>query len=123
MAIIGWIVTTAFLILAGLFVASNLEPVSLTLWPLQRSFDLPLFYIALAPLILGGLVGMLFGWSSAASARRHAREERRRAQQLQRQLAAAQRAGETPQQPRVPAALPPAMHESEDSAQLTGATR
>jgi len=122
-AVIGWIATIILLIIVVVLISSNLDPVPLTIWPLKEPFTVPLYWVGLAPLIVGSLMGLAVGWSSAGSARRKSREDRRRAQQLQRQLAAAQRAETPPPQPSVPAALPPTMSETAEAAQLAGPSR
>ncbi len=123
MAVIGWLAMIVFAVIFVMLVSANLDPVTLKLWPLQQSYSVPLYWIGLAPLVFGSVLGFIFGWASGGSARRKAREERRRAQQLQRQLAAAQRVETAPPPPSVPAALPPAMSETAEAAQLAGPSR
>ncbi len=123
MAVIGWIATIVLLIIVGVLVSANLAPVELNLWLLKEPLSVPLYWVGLAPLIVGSLMGLAVGWASGGTARRKAREERRRAQQLQRQLAAAQRSETAPSTPSVPAALPPAMSETAQAAQLAGPAR
>jgi len=120
-ALIGFSVTLVFLIAIGILVAVNRQAVEVNVW-LTQPFEMPLWAVAMVPMIVGALIGLLVGRSSTGAARRRMREEGRKTQQLQRQLAAAQRAQpeeriqlEEHERPRVPA-----IHDKLGTAQLAG---
>ncbi|MBC6417156.1 MAG: LapA family protein [Rhodospirillales bacterium] len=118
MALIGFFVTLVFLIAVGILVAVNRQAIEVNVW-LTQPFEMPLWAVAMVPMIVGALIGLLVGRSSASAARRCMREECRKAQRLQRQLAAAQLARpEEHERPRVPAFPPPAIYDKLGTAQL-----
>jgi uncharacterized integral membrane protein len=84
--IIGWIIGLPALLVVAIFAVANRQPLTLELWPLPWSVEVPLYLAVLGPLVLGLLIGLLAGWSSGLRSRRHARSERRRADSLAREL-------------------------------------
>lgn len=123
MAIIGWLLTIVVAAAIAIFIVVNQSAAAVHFWPFPEALSLPLWMVATFPFVVGCLIGALVGVISGASTRRRAREAKRRVQQLQRQLAAAQRAEPEPSNPTVPAALPPAMSETAKAAQLAGPVR
>ncbi|GAB5470442.1 MAG: hypothetical protein Kilf2KO_34720 [Rhodospirillales bacterium] len=123
MAIIGWILTIIAAAVIAIFIVVNQAAIDVNLWPFPRAVALPVWVVAMAPLVVGCLLGLLVGVISGGTTRQRAREQRRQVQQLQRQLAAAQRAEPEPTTPAVPAALPPAMSETAKAAQFAGPVR
>jgi len=121
-ALFGWIVVILFVIVMALLSVFNLQVVTLHVLPDRMVYEVQLFYVALVPLVVGALVGLVFGLASAGSARRRAREERRRADQLQRQLAAAQRSEPEPPA-RAPSTVPASLSQTPPAGQLAGPAR
>ncbi|MGH7029435.1 MAG: lipopolysaccharide assembly protein LapA domain-containing protein [Stellaceae bacterium] len=74
----------------SLFAASNLEPVSLGLWPLPYLVDAPLYLVVLVALLGGLIVGAAAAWVRGGRCRREVRRCRRRSEALARELAATQ---------------------------------
>jgi lipopolysaccharide assembly protein A len=96
-----WIVFALVALILILFAASNREMVSVGLWPLPDSLQLPLYLVVLGTLIVGFFSGQLVTWVAGWHWRREARRSRDRIAALERELEAdrAQRAV-----PRVPVA-------------------
>ncbi len=69
------------------FAIANFEPVTLDLWPFDKSLSVPMSVALLTSLVLGLLIGGLVAWLSAAGSRRSARRARRRLDELERELA------------------------------------
>ncbi|MGE5506741.1 MAG: lipopolysaccharide assembly protein LapA domain-containing protein [Actinomycetota bacterium] len=87
MKVLNWIVGLPLAVLLVMFAVANRREVTVELWPLPWSMDLPLYLAVMAPLTIGLLAGAAITWLSGAPARRRAREQRRRAVELERQLA------------------------------------
>jgi uncharacterized integral membrane protein len=87
MRALSLLITLPLLAIVAVFSVVNRQAVTLNLWPLQETLDLPLFVIVLSGVALGLLAGAAIGWLSAGPARRRAREERARARALEARLA------------------------------------
>jgi len=61
------IISVLILIAALVFSILNRGNVSVDLWPLTRSFEIPLFLIAIVPLIVGYSIGRINGWLRSSS--------------------------------------------------------
>ena len=85
-----WFAVVIAAVVFGDFAVKNLGPVTVDLWPLDE-FQAPLFLIALLPLLVGFLVGLLWAWVWSWGARRTARARARRIEILERDLADAER--------------------------------
>ncbi|AMW34264.1 DUF1049 domain-containing protein [Haematospirillum jordaniae] len=83
---LSWLSGIPLAIAVVLFAAANHESVQVGLWPLPWIIELPLYLLALAPLVVGLLVGLALGWIAAAPARKAARAERRRSRFLEGQV-------------------------------------
>ena len=70
------------------FAVSNLESVEVALWPLEISLLVPLYLVALIPLVIGFLAGGLVGRMGTGRARRRARMAERAARRLERTVEA-----------------------------------
>ncbi len=72
-----------------LFALSNRQDVTLSLWPLpdDLTLDVPVFLVALVPLVAGILLGGLIAWASGARHRRLARRRGRRIAKVEAELA------------------------------------
>jgi uncharacterized integral membrane protein len=83
-------VTAPVALVVVLFAVSNRASVTVTLWPLPVTLAAPLYFVVLAALLLGFLVGGLVTWINAGRVRRTARERARRIAALERDLAASE---------------------------------
>ncbi|NKD76913.1 DUF1049 domain-containing protein [Haematospirillum sp. H1815] len=83
---LAWLSGIPLAIAVVLFAAANHESVQVGLWPLPWIIELPLYLLALAPLVVGLLIGLALGWIAAAPARKAARAERRRSRFLEGQI-------------------------------------
>lgn len=91
MKLLSWIIGLPVAVVAVVFAVNNRQAVTLDLWPLPWTLDLPLFLMALLPLALGLVVGGSIAWLAGASARGQARGEARRAARLENRLKATER--------------------------------
>lgn len=83
MRYLTWIVTLPLTLIVVSFAISNRELVSLELWPLPGSVDLPIFVIALVPLAIGIVIGGLIDWLMQSGHRRHERRLKRQVGRLE----------------------------------------
>jgi len=67
-----------------LFSVSNRTDITLRIWPLPGTIDVPLFAIVLICLGAGIIWGGLAAWLAAGKSRKRAREANRRAEQAER---------------------------------------
>ena len=89
MKFLWWIVLALVAVVLMLFAASNRQVVSLALWPLPASVELPLYILVLATLVFGFVVGEFSAWLRGWHWRREARRARDRIAVLERELQAA----------------------------------
>jgi uncharacterized integral membrane protein len=92
------------IILAGatlliLFAVSNRETVSLELWPLPFTVDLPLYLLFFLSLLVGAVIGASAARIAGRGTRRELRRHRRRSEALERELAATHSQLENPEPP------------------------
>jgi lipopolysaccharide assembly protein A len=88
MRFLFWIVMALVALILVLFAVSNRETVSIGLWPLPATLELPLYLVVLGALIFGFVVGELAGWVGSWRWRREARRSRERIAMLERELEA-----------------------------------
>ena len=88
MRLVYWLMTVAVAFTAALFAVDNGARVQLIL-PF-RTFEAPLFLVALLPLLLGLLIGALIAWVGGRHWRHEARQRKRRIESLERELDATQ---------------------------------
>jgi uncharacterized integral membrane protein len=86
--ILSWLVGLPLAVIVLLFALSNRQGVTVGLWPFEDGIALPLYLIALLPLLAGFLAGVLLAGLKGLKHRRLARAQTRRAADLERQLAA-----------------------------------
>lgn len=84
--IISWIVMIPFAVVVIVFSASNLDVVTLNLWPLPQEISVPMFTMILTVFIVGFLMGGIVAWLSAGKSRQAARQQRYRADRAEREL-------------------------------------
>jgi len=84
--IISWIVMIPFAIVVMIFSASNLDKVTVNLWPLPQEITVPMFTMILTVFIVGFLMGGIVAWLSAGKSRQAARQNRYRADKAEREL-------------------------------------
>lgn len=84
--IISWIVMIPFAIVVIIFSASNLELVTVNLWPMPHELTVPMFTMILTVFIVGFLMGGIVAWLSAGKSRQAARQQRFRADKAEREL-------------------------------------
>ncbi len=88
MKFVWWIVLALVAVLLILFAVSNRATVSVGLWPLPETIELPLYLLVLATLIVGFFSGELVAWVGGWRWRREARRSRERIAMLERELEA-----------------------------------
>ncbi len=74
-----WVVAVCFGLVLVLFSLANRGPVTIDLWPLPLSQQIPMFMLLLGCLAFGILWGGFAAWLAAGKARKRAREANRRA--------------------------------------------
>ena len=89
MRAVSWTVMLVAALLLIPFAVSNRATVSLGLWPLPFSVDLPLYLLALLLLLAGFVLGAAAAWIGGRRVRRELRRRRRRVEALERELKAA----------------------------------
>ncbi len=82
-ALIGLPVAVAVVV----FAVSNRQTASVSLWPLPFEIDTPVFFLALAPLVLGVFLGGVAAWLAGGKSRRLSRERARQLKTLERTAA------------------------------------
>lgn len=90
MRAVYWIGVIAIAALAGLFAASNRDPVSLGLWPLPFVAVAPIYLLVTVSVLFGILIGAFAVWIKGGRRRREYRECRRQNAALSRELATTQ---------------------------------
>ncbi|QJE74661.1 DUF1049 domain-containing protein [Aerophototrophica crusticola] len=103
MRYLSWLVTLPVALLAVSFAVSNLEPVSLGLWPLPFRVEAPAFTLVLVTLVLGFLQGALVAWLGQHGHRKAERQHQARADRLQRELDTLKAQPAVPPAPAAPA--------------------
>jgi len=88
MKVVWWVVLALAALLVILFAASNKEAVSVGLWPLPQSIEIPLYLLVLVTLIVGFFIGQLVTWIGGWRWRREARRAHERIALLERELEA-----------------------------------
>lgn len=88
MRVLAWLIGLPVAVLAIVFAVVNRALVTVDLWPLPWTIDLPLFLMVLGALGLGLAIGGVIGWLSAGRARSRARAESRRADRLENRVRA-----------------------------------
>lgn len=86
MKIVSRFLFLLFLLLGVLIAVSNVERVSLTLWPLPYSVMAPLYLLILGVLLLGVLAGLGLGWWAGRHHRRRARKHGSEVARLDREV-------------------------------------
>ena len=89
MRLVYWLTTLAVVLSAAVFAVNNGERIQVILWPF-RTLEVPLYVVALLPLLLGLLMSALIAWVGGRHWRHEARRRGRRIESLQRELGAAQ---------------------------------
>lgn len=84
---ISWIISLPLMAVAVVFAIANRHIVTLDLWPLAFSIDLPLFILVLGCLFAGLLIGAIIMWFTSGKNRRRARKAESKAARLERELA------------------------------------
>ena len=89
--ILSWVVTAPLALLVILFAVSNLDKVTLHLWPLPFDMTIWIWALTLIELFVGFLLGAIVTWIADRRRRRETRLLNRRVAELEQQLAIAQR--------------------------------
>jgi uncharacterized integral membrane protein len=84
--LLSWLIGLPLATVVVLFALSNRQGVLVALWPFEEVLSLPLFAVALVPLIVGFAAGALFGGVRVLRHRRAARSLAKRAAQLEREV-------------------------------------
>jgi uncharacterized integral membrane protein len=91
-----WLILALVALVLILFAVSNREAVSVTLWPLPATIELPLYLVVLGTLIVGFFSGQFVTWIGGWRWRREARRSRERIARLERELDAARAEAHAP---------------------------
>ena len=89
--ILSWIVTAPIAIVVVSFVVSNLDQVTLHLWPLPFDITIWIWALTLIELFVGFLLGAIVTWIGDRKRRRETRALARRVSELEQLLASARR--------------------------------
>lgn len=73
-------------LVAVVFSIANRHGMTINLWPLERSEELPVFAVILVALVVGFLLGAIVMWLSSATVRDRARRARLQKDDLEREL-------------------------------------
>ena len=106
-------------LVAVVFSIANRQGMTINLWPLERSQDLPVFAVILAAVVVGFLLGAIVMWLSSAPVRDRARRARFQRDDLERELAYLKRQQAKAEQSA--AASPPAPQGATAQARLPAA--
>ena len=106
MRLLTWIVMLPLAIVIIAFSVANRQTMTLDLWPLPATADVPVFMVVLVGLLVGFLWGGLVAWVSGGKARRNARLNGQRARKAERELSLLRdkTMDEIPQPPQNPSA-------------------
>jgi lipopolysaccharide assembly protein A len=83
--LIYWLTTLVVAIGVAVFAVNNGERIPVDLWPFM-SLEVPLYLVALLPLLLGLVMGGCIAWVSGRHWRQQARLRERRIETLEREL-------------------------------------
>ncbi len=89
--LLSWVVTAPIALLVILFAVSNLDKVTLHLWPLPFDMTIWIWALTLIELFVGFLLGAIVTWIADRRRRRETRLLSRRVAELEQQLAIAKR--------------------------------
>jgi uncharacterized integral membrane protein len=89
--IVSWIVTAPIAVVVVLFAVSNMDTVTLHLWPLPYDMTIWIWALTLIQLFVGFLLGAIVTWIGDRRRRREARALGRRVAELELALSAARR--------------------------------
>jgi uncharacterized integral membrane protein len=89
--ILSWIATAPIVILVVWFAVSNLDPITLRLWPFPFDLTIPISLLTLIQLFIGFLLGAIVTWIGDRHRRRENRLLARRNAELEQSVAAAQK--------------------------------
>ena len=87
MRYLSWLITIPLLVLAVLFAVSNMESVTLSLWPLPFQLQTALFVLVLLTLLIGFLAGGFVVWGGARRHKLAVKRATRRVNELTAELA------------------------------------
>ena len=87
----SWIITVPVTLLVVVFSVANMNAVTIDLWPLELTLDVPLFAIVLGSLLAGFVIGAIVMWISDGRTRNRARQNYYKASHLERELASLKR--------------------------------
>lgn len=87
MRYLSWLITVPLAVLAVLFAVSNMEAVTLSLWPLPFQLQTALFVLVLLTLVVGFVAGGVVVWGGARRHRHAVRRATRRVNELTVELA------------------------------------
>jgi len=85
--LLSWIILTPLAVVIVVFAVSNRASVTVALWPLPFTWQLPLFLVVLAGALVGFVLGAAVAWISAGKARRRARAKTRELESTLRDVA------------------------------------
>ena len=89
MTITRWIVALPLIVGAVLFALAHPDPVSVTWNPFEEAVQLPLYFVALAFLGIGFLLGAFIAWLGMGKVRRERRQQRKTIKKLEKDINAA----------------------------------
>jgi uncharacterized integral membrane protein len=103
--VLSWIATAPIVLVVLIFAVSNLDRVTLHLWPLPYDLTIGIWAFTLIALFIGFLLGAIVTWIGDRRRRRNARALARRVQELEAALSAARGPAQSPA-PSLPATPP-----------------
>ncbi|HPD82285.1 MAG TPA: LapA family protein [Alphaproteobacteria bacterium] len=89
MSFIRWIIALPIIVGAVLFALANPAIVSVTWSPFHSAIDLPLYFVALAFLGAGFLLGAFVAWIGMGKVRKDRRQQKKTIKQLEKDINAA----------------------------------
>ncbi len=94
MKYLTWIITLPLTVAVVAFAIANFSNITIDLWPLELSLDLPLSLVVLVTFVAGVVVGGASAWLSGGKARSRARQRGYEVDSLKRENETLQRKAE-----------------------------
>ena len=63
--LLKWILTIPFIVFLIIFSVSNKQFLEISLWPIQGSVEIPVYFFSLGILLSGFVFGYIIGWGRA----------------------------------------------------------
>lgn len=86
MSFIRWIIALPLIVGAVLFALAHPDPVTITWNPFEEAIELPLYFVALAFLGIGFLLGVFVAWLGMGKVRKERRQQRKTIKKLEKDI-------------------------------------